>query len=371
MSDPVQARQVTGGSAVNLGGSQIGDAQFGQIAQHIYNYYGADAQVAADRFADGLGVLRRLIETSPQIRSTVAVFYERLSFARQRVRALITLKTIHDHLHGLQYKDLPSLVRELSRFPDDEAAHDSIAMAASEIATVVAQVRVMVASGAIAAEAVTWCPQLLKIAGEIDAALAVANRGVIEHAARRAHTIVGTNLSKLNNELARLADDLRPGDLAAPLQELHERLKQMNVDQADVERLAAGIGGLLDLHAGLTALVKIHNGWQTLDDELRRIESSLRVDTSDLEWSWSSLYEQITAVCAVQESWAVVICARRDSLAEALGVAQAPRVRVEFDRLQLLVGRQFFFIDQRLKEHCDRLNYFRDPLNDLESNLLR
>lgn len=359
-------------NVVSFNDAQLADVQMGQVGHTIINnYYGdeqqrAAAQRAAASFADGLGALRRLVDTSPDIRGTVAVFYERLGAARARVHRLIALKSVHDALHGLQYKDLPSLIRELRHFPEDELTHDSIAVAVDELRAVADVAQAQVDGGELEPEVIPWCPQLRKLADEIAAGLAAGEKLAIDRAARRARSIVGLNLTRLNNQLSGLADTLRPHDMAQPLQGLSERLADLAVDPADLERVTSGVGGLLELHTQLSGLVKVHNDWQTLDDELRRVESSLRVDASELEWSWADLRVRIDALCAGPESWAANIRTQRDQVDQALGAAMLERLAQRFDRLQQGIGRQFFQIDLRLKEHCDRLNRFRDPLNDLD-----
>jgi hypothetical protein len=354
---------------VDLSGAQAGDVSVGQAAQTINNYYTApsvEAQMAAARFADGLNALRDLIDASPVVRSTVVVFYDRLRAARAHVRELVTLKTVHDQLHGLQYKDLPALVRELRHFPDDDLARYSIADAAGEIRIVIEHVQQMVVDGELLPPIAAWGAPLSKEVEQIEAGLGANSRKQIDDAARRARSIVGIQLSKLNTSLAHRAADLRPEDVAVPLRELHARLTAQAAERAALDRVAGGIDGLLTLHAHLSILVQVHNGWQELEDELRRVETSLRISSDDLEWSWPDLSSRIEQLCAGSERWAVEICGQRDRVAEALEAnAQAP-ARIAFDRLQLLIRKQFFEIDLALKEHCDRLRDFRDPLNDLE-----
>lgn len=368
------ASPAPGSSMLSLAGAQTGDVSVGQVAGNniiqntfVFGPGAASASAnAAERFANGLTALRDLIGHSPAVRDSVVVFTDRLQAARLQVRELINLKTLHDLLHGLQYRDLPTLVRELPRFPDDDASRLSIEQCELQIRDVVQRVDDLINDGFVGAADVPWRSPLLQAVDQIRLGLDTDDRVPIERAARLSRSVIGTRLSALNNSLYQQARSLRLDDLAMPLRTLYERIAAIEDARTAIARVADGIAGLSEIHANLSALVIVHNAWQELDDELRRVESSLRSDTFELELTWPDLRARVVALSAGEERWAAEIRTQVDRLDQALTGGRPAELRVAFDRLQNRVGSRFFQIDFSLKQLCDRLRDFRDPLSELE-----
>lgn len=363
----------SGREAVSFQDAQIGDVQVGQAAQTINNYYlgaaPAAAQAAADRFVDGLTALRRLILHSPAVRDTVVIFNDRFTVARAQVRELINLKELHDLLHNLQYRDLRLLVLNLARFPEDDLTRPSIEQSESQLRDAVQCVEIMVASGSFTTSEVAWSVQLGHSADQIRAGLAGDDRAVIAQAARRARSITSTRLSFINTSLYNKAGSLRPDELAASLNQLQRRLADLAVDEGELARVASGIAGLTELLRHLSGLVIVHNAWQEFENELRRVEDSLRTDTLDLELSWPDMRQRTMELAVGDERWAVELRLRCERLDQALAATQRSQLADLFDRFQSEAGRRFHQIDLGLKQLCNRLDSFREPLNALEAAL--
>jgi len=104
---------------------------------------------AAERFADGLSALSDLVSQWPEARAVVQLYYGKLAAARAQVRELINLKVLHDLLHGVQYQDLPLLISESQRFPDDDTAIMGIEHSEINLRSVVDQIEQLVSSGEV------------------------------------------------------------------------------------------------------------------------------------------------------------------------------------------------------------------------------
>jgi len=355
-------------AGINFGSAQTGDVSFRDVANAIIHntiILSTDPAHAAARFADGISALQLIIQRTPAARDTLVIFRDRLAEARLQVRALINLKTLHDLLHAVQYRTLPMIVRELRHFPDDEQAAQSIEQGEIDLRDLHGQIESLVVQEYFQEPEVAWRVTLLRITFEINTGRMGRDRQRIDGALRLAKSVINTRLSSINTNLFQLARALRVEDLALLLRSLVERLVDLESDKQELARVEAGIAGLVELHQLLSALVFVHNGWQELDDELNRIEPSLRMDRSDLALSWPYLRSRVELLCQGAESWAVEIRASVERLGEALVEPGDLPSRAAFDRLQNRISHRFFTIDLNLKSLCDRLRDFRDPLDSL------
>lgn len=353
---------------VNFSGAQVGDVAIGEIARSIIHntiILSTNPADAAAHFADGIEALQAIIRRTPAANEALAVFRDRLAAVRRQVSALINLKLLHDLVHGLQYRSLPMLVRELRRFPGDDDAVGSIEQCAIDLRDVHGQIEGLMANASFEAPDVEWRDTLPKVAAEIDAGLAGRDAPRIDRAARHIKSVVNTRLSRINTNLVQRAALLQAADLAAPLRSLHDRLADLEIEAGDLERVDNGIDGMAQLHRLLTAMVFVHNSWQELDDELNRIEPTLRADAGELEFSWPYLHPKIERVCQSEEAWALEIRSAVGQLTQALAETGELKIRRAFDRLQNRVGHRFFTVDLDLKTLCGRLRDFRDPLDTL------
>jgi hypothetical protein len=363
---------VTQGSLVDLDGAQVGDVDIGTVvggAQINITVHSGDAGASAARLADGLSALIELVGQSPAVRSTVAVFHEKLRDARGQVRELIVLKTLHDLLHGVQYQHLPLLDREARRFPDDELARASIEDCLLALRQVATQVGRMLEENEVAAQQVRWQADLGLAADDLQAALDGDESARLERAIRRLNRVVNVEPSVINTNLHAKADDLHLDRLIDSLSELYRRLATLTIPADQLSRVEAGIAGLVDLHARLDTLVHVHNDWQGIDRELRRIDATLRQDTLELEFSWPELHAQVTAVCVGEDEWARKIRQQGERLEKLLAEQRTSDLPVAFDRLQSYIGHHFFDVDTRLKQLCDKLREFHNPFDALEGAL--
>jgi hypothetical protein len=355
-----------------LGGAQLGDLATGDIAggNIIHNTFNfPDPEAGASRFADGLSALLELISHSPAVRSAVAVFQEQLHDARLCVRELISLKFLHDLLHGIQYQHLPLLIREARRFPDDELARASIEDCILALDRVDGDIDSLIREGYTSEQDVRWRAELNTVAADLQVALDSSDSVVIDRAIRRLARIINIEPSLINTNLRTKADDLHLTRLIDSLRALAERLSALAVDQRQLERVSLGAAGLIDLNQRLTSLIVEHNDWQAIDRELRRIESTLRQDTVELEFSWPDLRIQVATICAGTDTWSQKIRQQGEHLDEMLAARQVDDMRGAFDRLQSYIGHQFYDVDNQLKQLCDRLRDFHNPLDALDGAL--
>jgi hypothetical protein len=109
------------------------------------------------------------------------------------------------------------------------------------------------------------------------------------------------------------------------------------------------VSALSGLHAQVNDLVREHNTWQELDDELRRVEGTLNQGIEELENAWFDL-EPMThdLVDGVTDEWATNLAKVCEELGTALAEGTAVIVRRLFRRFRSQQARRFRQVDIEL-----------------------
>ena len=133
------------------------------------------------------------------------------------------------------------------------------------------------------------------------------------------------------------------------------------------QQILNGIQGLEKLNIQLSDLVTQHNDWQRLDDELRRVDSLINLDLTELEKTWPDI-QDMARVLFYQSSefWATELKRSSERLAKSLeGESSQAMVTGFYNAYRLQVSRQFRFIDDQLLALCESLGGIVNPLDML------
>jgi hypothetical protein len=117
------------------------------------------------------------------------------------------------------------------------------------------------------------------------------------------------------------------------------------------------------LSQDLSNYVKLHNQWQLVDLELRRIDSNLEKDIIELEMSWRYLKEMTEPLHnTITEQWAQSLRLDSEKLDRALKVQNHAEIKQYFQRYRKQVSFRFYHVDLALKKLCENLRRIGEPL---------
>jgi hypothetical protein len=313
----------------------------------------------------GIDALVQLMQ-EPPVREIVAVFRTDFETARERVGTLIFFKDLHDQLHTLQYKCYNLIVRDARSFPDNELVCASLADYQMTMREIVRTLHEIVADAAVDALELAWIRQLEESTDIFRNALDASDPQMLNRTIRLIDRVLTTQPSYINAQLIATARTLPLPILVATMRRLREQLVKLDLDAAKMAQFESGVEALSTLSQQLNELLHEHDSWQDIERELRRIEASLRLDTTELEMFWTDLKQKVEALCDISiEEWALALKKDAAVLHASLAVHEPVRIREAFWRYRRQAGDRFFRVDTELKRLCDRLRQFGDPFADL------
>lgn len=173
--------------------------------------------------------------------------------------------------------------------------------------------------------------------------------------------------SRVNAQLVSTASLLRLDALEEAMTTISINLLEettISLEHHILEEVQNGVMALGGLDERLKHLVREHNAWQEIDDEIRRVKSSISISTEELEDAWFDL-EPMTRdiINGQQEDWAVSLKEVTDTLDQALSEQVTVTVRRTFLRFQSQIGRRFRQVDLELLTLCQELQRIGESLD--------
>jgi len=144
--------------------------------------------------------------------------------------------------------------------------------------------------------------------------------------------------------------------LVATVETLCGQVRHLGLRSEQVELFEDSVKSLGRFNPSLSALVEDHDRWQSVEEELRRIEGDLDRSLDELETSWPALKSQIEPLCAGRtEDWALKLGSYGEQLDRTLATHDPVKVRDLFRRYRERAGQRFFLVDVDLKQQCHGL----------------
>lgn len=327
----------------------------------------------------GLSALTTLIEVSPRVQEAAVRFRADFQVACEQIELLGDYKDIHDQLHSLQFHCYNCIIQETKRSTDDDLAWDTLVdyeltfqdivgklqdiSVQSAPALTMAAAPAGVARAALPASETAWVGDLEQAHRELQAAIENADARQLKRAVRLINRVLTIQPSQINARLNTTARALRLPALLQALGSIRDLLALPQLDPEKVREFEAGVAALSGLNATLATLVDSHDKWQAIDLELRRIETTLDQDITELELSWPDLKEMLEPLCAAAAApWAAALLADGERLEAALAAADSSKIKQFFRRYRRQAGDRFYRVDVELKRTCDDLRAIVEPL---------
>ncbi len=310
---------------------------------------------------------------NPQIRMTVGRFRADFERIEQQIQVLSRYKQIHELLHLLQ-RQLPNLIRLVSRFPDDVDARKQLSPARMRLSQQVQLARQY--SKALPTEPLEeyWIADL--------EFAATASRRAWDEGSQREMIESIDVLRRVVAQLPRIDGQLTVVVMSIPLGTLLDALQEVSgtiVDAAEPQsaaarRLEEGRYALAVLRPSLFALVNQHNEWQWLDHEMSGIEFNLGIRPKEKMFRWEAVRPRLLDICKTfqGDEWADQIV-RYISAWEThvLEWEKEPTSKlsveceINADSLRNYATNRFVDVDASLRELCEDLIEIGAPLNAL------
>ncbi len=300
----------------------------------------------------------------PDMRNAVIAFQKDFEAASEQIALMNDYKLVHDLFQELENRYY-LIFNDQKRLPDDDLAWDGITINEPELQGKIHDLLNVARTATFATEDARWTEQLKTIGEDIRTAVEEYNYDKLKTGTSRLFRVLNRYPSRVNAQLVTAAGALRLDSLVDAMTTINKNLAEIDITlDTMIEEIQNGAEALASLDERLTALVKEHNAWQEVDDEIRRVKTSLYLGIEELENSWFDL-EPMTRdlVNGQPEEWAVSLTKVIDKLNEALAEKGFVTVRRTFLQYQSQVGRRFRQVDLNLLTLCQELQRVGESLD--------
>ncbi len=314
---------------------------------------------------NSLTALIRLLSKS-EVRTAVVAFQTDFEAASEQIGILADYKLAHDLFQELENRYF-LLQNDQKRLPADDTAWDNISLTEPEIQGKINDLLTVTQRAAFAQDDNLWTQQLEKAQGQIRDGIEAYDFNLLKGGTRIIYRILNRQPSRINAQLVATATTLRLDNIEQAIGTICNSMLGSGLDVDNViDEVQRGVGALAGLDDRLNNLVREHNGWQEIDDELRRVEASLSRSTEDLEDAWIDL-EPLTRNMLVDpdQKWAAELDKVLIELDKAISEQVVVTVRRLFRRYRSQVGRRFRQVDLELLTLCQDLQRVGESLDIL------
>jgi hypothetical protein len=310
----------------------------------------------------GLEALGTLL-TRKEVREAVVAFSIRFRDASHQIEILSSYKDLHDLLHQLPRTCCEPIAQEAKRFPDDETARENLRCYAQRLQEALDDLDQLVGRGAFVGDEPERVGRGLAAARQaLDQALCLLDADQLRQTLWNLNRVMAL-LPKITVRLNDAARALNLPELVATMETVCRKLRELGLLPEQVDPFEEGVVALERLARSLITLVDNHDRWQSVEEELGRIEGDLARSLDELESSWPQLKLQMEPLCgSCTESWAVGLQTDGAKLEITLKNRDLVKIRQSFQSYRWQAGRRFHRIDGNLKDQCHELRDAAKPL---------
>ncbi|RMG95804.1 MAG: hypothetical protein D6706_11345 [Chloroflexi bacterium] len=307
----------------------------------------------------------------PTVNSAVATFRADFETTSRQISLMNEYKLLHDFFQKLETIYL-MLTNEANRLATDESAWDSIELHEAELQSQINDIIRETRQMSLEKSENQWVSQLEKVRDTIHQAVNNLEYDGLKQGLFQLTRILNRQPTRINAQLVAIARVLKLATLEKAIHTICESLTSAGIELKLVAQIEEGMGALSGLESRLNSLVHEHDRWQSIDDELRRVEGVLGESVDDLRFAWEDIYPMTLALCNKQEEWASQIKESCDGLSDALNKTDEKGpvvVRRYFRQYRTRVNHRFRRVDTELLALCLNLQKVGESLDLLLRSL--
>jgi hypothetical protein len=299
------------------------------------------------------------------VKTAVVSFQTDFEAASEQIATLAEYKLVHDLLQELENRYF-LIQNDQKRLPADETAWDTIAINEPELQGKMNDLINVIQRNTFPTDEKRLAQSLEKAKEQIRTGVEDFKLEELKTGIRAISRVLNREPTRINAALVATASALRLDNLQQAMETISINLDESGIELDVLVELQKGGTALNGLDTRLNGLVDEHDNWQRVDDELRRVESSLIHGIEDLEDAWYELEPMTrTLLNGTEESWVAELDSVLLSLTEALKEQFDAKVKRLFRRYRSQVGRRFRQVDLELLTLCQDLQRIGESLDML------
>jgi hypothetical protein len=316
-----------------------------------------------------------------EIQHELSQFRALFGGSRTQITLLGDYKALHDVLQDVE-APFSAIVRDQKRLLASREAWDDLRDPLEELQILLEKTLEILAGDRLKDEFDVLRRRLTDARALLAAAMAGETKK-LDAAIFHVRRVLGLDLSTANNRLISTARDLRLDDVVAALRAVADKLggppgnghANGHADghanghgngNGAVHELTRLVDSLGELHTRFEALVREHDRWQGIGNDLRYCVDSGQAGIEEIRHSWQPVQESLAAVLADGRGadWTRVIDSVAKELDGALGRGDDPCKCVAHLRgLFRRANQRFVEVDKQLLRTCEELRQVGDTLD--------
>ncbi|MCA9924050.1 MAG: hypothetical protein KC421_16850, partial [Anaerolineales bacterium] len=285
----------------------------------------------------------------PEFRSAITNFQTEFEAASAQIDILADYKLAHDLFQELESSYF-LIKNDERRLPDDDA-WDSISLNEPELHAKINELLNVIKRPTFTTDDTHWGQQLEKARDQIRLGVEELDVNQLQTGVRLIYRILSRQPARLNAQIVATAGMIRQDSIENAVNTILDGLLKSGIESNQVpDELKQGAQELVGMNERLNRLVQEHNGWQEIDDELRRVEASMDQNIHELEFTWFDLSLMLRDLIepSSHEEWAAQLLKVVEAMDEVVAEDTAVKVNRQFRRLRSFVGRRFRQVDLEL-----------------------
>ena len=310
----------------------------------------------------------------------IANFRADFETARTQISIMRNNKQAHDLLQELEMHVRP-LEAHFRQVANDPTALDTL------IEHLVGSIEVIARLGALAASMFTGNEALLvqQLAGAgatLKSAMDKSEYAVLDQPLWVVQRVLGRLPGRINSLLVAAANLLLQSGILAHMQGARSALVALHVNADLLASFSTSLDAIGRIRDRLATLRDRHDGWQLIDDDLKRIEASIADATPDqsaplgeLIRSWADVSSQLKPLTDGEDAAVAALTGGlslstiETNLQSAITTDNERGMRSLFTQFCTLARRRFYATDTQLLEVCNDLQDIGDSLDGLLKTL--
>jgi hypothetical protein len=311
----------------------------------------------------GLVALRELMQRSSDVRNAMIEFQTDFKVAHEQVDQLGDYKDLHDLLHRLQFSCYNGILHAAAHFPNNEETLDILTDHTLTFENIVDELKLVASRSSMPKQELRWIDDADQIKVDLRIAISFPDEKKLKNVIGRLNRLLATHPTRINVLLNHAARALRLRALWGALARVCNDLTSLNLDPEKVKAFQSGVDALGKLEKELGDLVDQHDLWQTLEVELRLIETLVDINLDQFGMDWPDIKQKAEPLyISSKGEWANALMEESNAIGEALSNNNLVKVRRSFRNYQRRTANRFYQVDLELKALCGNLRQIGVPL---------
>lgn len=328
-------------------------------------------QTDSQAVTSSLSVLSDFVQQRAEISAILAAYRADFEATSSQVTIVASYKLLHDLFQQLE--DVTTLMHFAARrLPGDEQAWEDLEVNEPDARQLIVRLLQIASQSTFTDEASLWMRRLEQIHDDLRLSVEESDEVGLRRALTRLDPLLTAQLTRVNGGLVAAARTLRLAALAQALAEVRARTSVIMVNanlQSLLATLVSGVEALDRLAEQLSTLVRVHDVFQELDNELRGARARVEHDPQALADVWPDLKLLITRLIALNPSAYGDLAESATVFDHVLKRVEIGTMRRSFVRFAGHVSRSFHQTDHDLLTLCNDLQSLGLPLRSIVARL--